>query len=294
VGGFLAVCGHANLDIHLRVAELPASGISTPVSDRRTVYGGTAANIALAAASLGVPTRLWARVGADFPADWRRDLEGAGVDLTHLDKDPDGRTPTCTILTDAQGNQAYAMDQGAMGEMAHHPPDQRLLDDLDGWLHLATGDPRAYQSIAEHARDAGIPVALDPGQELRFQYDAKQFERLLECCEVLFLNQHELDVALRLMRYGDPVQLLDHTDAVVVTRGGEGASLYPRRGKAVHRKAEPATVVDPTGAGDALRAGWYAALRAGHNQEEALHWGQKAAAQAVAVAGGHVRLRPWA
>lgn len=279
---FLAACGHANLDVQIGVQDLPHAGASTPAVERRTVYGGTACNIARHAAGLGVPTRLWARVGGDFPPAWRDGLEADGVDLVHLDVEPDGRTPTCYIFTDAQKRQSYVMDQGAMAHATEHPPGPGFLEGLavsGGWLHISTGPPEAYMALAQEAQKRGIHVAMDPGQELRFAYGALSFERLLDLSDTLFLNAVELDVALRYLSYGDPVQLLDHVDTLVITHGPDGAMLY-QDGKKPHRAAavQVPAVVDPTGAGDALRAGWYAALRDGQDAGTALHWGQAAAA----------------
>ena len=288
----LAVCGHTNLDVQLVVQEIPASGRSTPVLERRTVWGGTAANIARHAAGLGVPVRLWSRVGEDFPPAWRDALASDGVDLAHLDVAAGQRTPTCFVLTDLVDRQAYAMDQGPMATMAAHPPTAALVDGLGvgDWLHLATGDPNAYLALAKAARHRGLAVAFDPGQELRFLYDARQFEALLDAASVFFCNEAELQVALGMMGYGDPVQLLDHAEAVVVTRGPQGASLFLPRRKPVHAAAFPVPrVVDPTGAGDALRAGWYAALRAGRPFGEALRWGQAAGAVKVTRPGPQER-----
>ncbi len=75
------------------------------------------------------------------------------------------------------------------------------------------------------------------------------------------------------------MQLLDHVDTVVVTHGPEGAMLY-EGGKKPHRAPalDVPTVVDPTGAGDALRAGWYAAMREGKDARTSLRWGQAASA----------------
>ncbi len=292
---FLVACGHTNLDVQLQVKELPGAGQSVPVLDRRTVWGGTACNIARHAAGLGVPVRLWSRVGDDFPSDWRAALEADGVDLSHLDVVRGGRTPTCFILTDLVDRQCFAMDQGPMAGMAEHPPGPDLLDGVarGGWLHVGTGDPLAYAHLAKEAGDRGLFVALDPGQELRFQYDSRSFEGLLNLADALFLNEDELKVACGYMRYGDPVQFLDHVDAVVVTRGAKGASLYRSGKKAHHVEAFPVRVVDPTGAGDALRAGWYAALWEGRTMEEALRRGVAAASVVLQHPGPQTHvLRP--
>lgn len=281
---FLAVCGHTNVDVQLQVRELPQAGQSAPVLDRRTVWGGTAANIARHAGGLGVPTRLWSRVGTDFPPDWRAALAGDGVDLTWLDTVAGGRTPTCFILTDALDRQAYCMDQAVMEAMAEHPPPASFAEGLgtDGWLHLATGDPLAYAPVAAAARDAGTRIALDPGQEMRFRYDARALQGLLSFCDALFVNEAELQVAAGLLAFTQPEDLLALVSTLVVTRGAKGASLYRRGHKSLHAPPLPVPrVVDPTGAGDAFRAGWYAALHAELGMDQALRWGQAAAAVCV-------------
>ncbi|HEX2065506.1 MAG TPA: PfkB family carbohydrate kinase [Candidatus Thermoplasmatota archaeon] len=292
----LAVAGHSNLDVQLQVQELPKPGQSVPVLERRTVWGGTAANVARHAGGLGVPVRLWSRVGADFPPAWRAALAADGVDLTFLDVAPDALTPTCFVMTDLLDRQCYAMDQGAMGRIDAHPAGPELLNGLaeDAWLHVTTGNPLGYAPLVDAARRAGIPVALDPGQELRFQYDARSFEGLLDEADAFFCNEPELRVACDFLGYGGAEQLLDHVDTLVVTRAEKGATLYRTRKKPVSLPAFPVRVLDPTGAGDALRAGWYAALHEGRDAEAALRWGLAAAAVKVQHAGGqdHVVRRP--
>ncbi|MHB8634043.1 MAG: carbohydrate kinase family protein [Thermoplasmatota archaeon] len=293
---FLAVCGHANVDVQLQVKRLPTVGTSEPVVERRTVWGGTAANIARHAGGLGVAARLWSRVGPDFPSEWRHALEKDGVDLSHLRTVPGALTPTCFIFTDALDRQMYCMDQGAMASMAEDPPPPGLLEGLaqGGWLHLATGDPLAYAQVAAAANELSVGVALDPGQEMRFRYDGRALRGLLEMCDTLFVNEEELKVACGLLELTSPEEILAAVPHLVVTRGAKGASLYRRGQKSLHANAFAVErVVDPTGAGDAFRAGWYAALSEGNAMEEALRWGQAAAAVVVQHPGpqGHVVTR---
>ncbi|MEK6985694.1 MAG: PfkB family carbohydrate kinase [Candidatus Thermoplasmatota archaeon] len=289
---FLAVCGHTNLDIHLVVKELPKAGQSAPVVERRTLWGGTAANIARHAGGLGVPTRLWSRVGDDFPATWRKALGADGVDLSKLDVVPGAQTPTCFIFTDLLERQAYAMDQGPMERMAESPPTEALLDGMarGSWLHLATGDPLAYALVAAAAVERGLRIALDPGQELRYKYDARSLKGLLELADLLFLNEEELRTACDLLECTEPEELLLHVPALIVTRAERGASLYRDGHPSVHQPAFPVRVLDPTGAGDALRSGFFAALHAGRPFEEALRWGQAAAATVVQHPGAQERV----
>ncbi len=278
---FLAVVGHTNIDVQLRLHELPVAGESRPVSDRRTVHGGTACNVARHAAGLGVPVRLWSRVGPDFPPDWKVGLEADGVDLAFFDMGG-SRTPTCYVLTDDQDRQSYCMDQGAMTPPYSLPT--ALLDGVS-WLHVGTGDPASYEPLVRAAGAAGVSVGFDPGQEIHFAYDAQSFERMLNLADVFFCNDVELGRALSYLRYGAADQLLDHVDTVVATHGAKGAALYRSRQKPVQLAALPATVVDPTGAGDALRAGWYAGLAAGEDAPAALLRGMAAAAVVVGHPG---------
>ncbi|HET6398068.1 MAG TPA: carbohydrate kinase family protein [Candidatus Thermoplasmatota archaeon] len=281
---FLAVCGHTNLDVLMRVKDLPQAGRSTPVLERTTARGGNGANIAIHAAGLGVPVRLWSRVGGDFPADWRADMERAGVDLRCLVVEPRTPTPTCYIFTDLLDRQAFAVDQGPMAAMGEHPPPEELLDGMPrgAWLHLATGDPLAYAHIADTAVRRGIRVALDPGQEMSFRYTLRELEGLLSFSDVLFVNEAELRVACEILGLTMAEDLLRFVDAVVVTRGAKGASLYRVGAKALHSNAFPVDrALDPTGAGDAFRSGWYAGLQAGASWEEALRWAQAAGASKV-------------
>ncbi|MCA1819319.1 MAG: carbohydrate kinase family protein [Thermoplasmatota archaeon] len=287
----VAVCGHANLDVQLQVRDLPKAGQSTPVLERRTVWGGTGANIARHAGGLGVDVRLWARVGADFPADWRAALKADGVDL-RLETVPGAQTPTCFVLTDLVERQAYCMDEGPMRDIGQFPPPSSLLDGMrkGDWLHVATGDPLGYAALADEARLKGLSVALDPGQEMRFQYDVRSLSGMLSLADILFLNEEELRVACGILDRASAEELLGLVPAVVVTRGAKEVTLHRRGEPPLHVPVEPVRVVDPTGAGDAFRAGWYAALGAGRPWDEAVRWGSAAAGVVLQHVGAQGRV----
>ncbi len=281
----LLVVGHTNLDVQLRLDALPRPGESSPVRSRHTVYGGTACNVARHAGGLGAQVRLWSRVGDDFPAGWRKALEADGVTLAF---DEAGLTPTCYVLTDREGRQSYCMDQAAMT-----PPYELPLGLLEGvhWLHICTGDPDSYLPLAKAATKAGIHISFDPGQEIHFAYQSANFEALLELADVFFCNDGELDKALSFLHYGSAEQLLDHVEVVIVTHGAKGATLYDGN---IHKMAAvPADVVDPTGAGDALRAGWHAATQRGMDALDALRFGMATAAIAVEHQGPQSHVARW-
>lgn len=288
---FLAVCGHTNIDVLLDLERLPRPGESRPVQARRTVYGGTACNIARHAAGLGVPTRLWSRVGQDFPSAWRSELAATGLDLGHLDIDPELGTPTCFVLSSADGEQSYCMDQAAMKRMVEHPPGPSFVAGMadQAWLHLGTGSPAAWERVLAAARQRGMRVAFDPGQEIHFSYEAESLARMASACDLLWANAREADQACHLLGLDGHEGLLGFSPLVVVTHGADGLVVLRRGEEAMRLVALPVEALDPTGAGDALRAGFYAGSHAGLSLEGALNLGQQAAAACLRMRGPQER-----
>lgn len=291
VAPFLAVVGSTNLDVLLRVKELPKPGQSTPVIQRSTARGGHGANLAAHAGSLGVPVRLASRVGPDFPVEWRSDLLGLGTDLTFLEATATA-TPTCFVFTDLLDRQSFAIDH-ALRDGDTWGPDPAVATGLarGGWVHLCAGDPVAQAPVAAAAKSAGVLLALDPGQELAFRHDARSLAGLLAFCDTFFANEAELREACRILSCATAEDLLAHVPLLVVTRGSKGASLYRRGQPTVHAPAHAVDrVADPTGAGDAFRAGWYAALAQGADAQQALRWGQAAGAAKTRHVGAQEHL----
>jgi sugar/nucleoside kinase (ribokinase family) len=275
---FLGVYGHVNVDYILEVETLPGEDQTVPVQRELMRLGGTGGNIARAAQSLGVPTALAAYVGDDFPPQFRQSLAESGIELVDLRHVP-GPTPKIWILTTKSGKQSGVIEQGVMGDGLERP---RLDYTMLGaqWVHFTTGPPDLHYVVARDASKAGKKVSFDPAQETHYRWSDRTFERFLDESDVFFCNEAELARALEKLNYGDPRQLLDHTDAVVVTRGAQGVELL-RDKKPVKVPACPlrsAAPADTVGAGDVFRAGTYAGLHAGQALESALRWGAAAAA----------------
>lgn len=276
---YLGVYGHVNVDHLLQVPQLPARELTVPVQKSTMRIGGTGGNLALAAASLGVPTALAACVGDDFPPEFRAQLAAAGIDLTDL-RHVAGSTPRIWILTGADGTQGAIIDQGVEGDDVARPDlDVAWLD--AEWVHLTTGYPPERLRVAREARNAGKKVAFDPAQELHYRWTSRTLEEALNRAELFLCNEHELERGLDALGYGDPAQLFDHVPHVLVTRGAKGSRLLSRTSKEViDVPACPVRGVDrlePTGAGDTFRAGLYAGLQAGRTWQEAMRTGAVAA-----------------
>lgn len=297
---FLGVYGHVNVDYLLSVKQLPGADQTVPVEKEEVRLGGTAGNLARAAAALGVPVSLAACIGDDFPEPFHGQLRASTIDLTDF-RHVDGPTPKVWILTSPDGKQAAVIDQGVMGDSTKRPVlDYTVLNSR--WLHFTTGPPEEHYTAAKEAARLGKGVTFDPAQELAFRYDGRSFERFLNEADLFMCNEAELGRAMQKLGYADPVQLLDHADSIIVTRGAKGAWVF--QGKKRHEvpACPPRTPPrDTTGAGDVFRAGVYAGLFTGKPLEEAARWGavgaslylETGASRFPDMAALEARLRDW-
>jgi adenosine kinase len=273
----LLIAGHVNVDEFLRIADFPPTDRTVPVIARRSELGGTATNIALTATRYGVVCGLVARVGAGFPPEFRARLTSGRIDLRGFETLPRRHTPTCYIIEDGAGGQRTLIDQGAMANGA--PRRFRVgpwIADYS-WLHLTTGPPDALLTLQRTARNAGLHVAADPGQETHYLWDGPHLRRMLGGAEVLWGNRSEIAKAASLLRVRSPEALLEYVPLVVRTEGPKGATAFSRAGAVHVRAARPRKVRTSVGAGDAFRGGFYAAWFSGQRLPECLGAGERAA-----------------
>ncbi len=274
----LLVAGHVNVDRFLKVAAFPAPDRTVPVVDQSVALGGTAANLARVATSLGVATGLVARVGAEFPAAFRRQLVREGVDVRGLEAVSGCSSPTCYIVVDGRGRQRTLIDQGPMRDARGARTPGPWLREY-AWLHVTTGDPRFALALSSRAIALGMKVAADPAQEIFYRWDAAKLKRLLRNAEILFGNRAEIEHAAGLVGGGGPHGLLERVPIVIRTEGPDGATAF-RRGGAVHVAARrPRNVRSYVGGGDAFRGGFYCAWFHGVPLRGCLEAGTRAAAR---------------
>jgi ribokinase len=213
--------------------------------------GGTAGNVALALARLGMPSRVIGSVGPDFVSSaYASAFAAAGIDAQGLVV---GSLPTSRayIFFDERGAQMTYFYGGASTEFVARPATLP-----GGRAHFCAGEIAQYPALME----AADWVSFDPGQEV-FHRDFGEIEACLALVDLLFLNKHEL--AIFEEKGWDLRRFLDAGgEAVVETRGREGTLVHTKAG----RFAAPAInvrAIDPTGAGDAHRAGFLFALERG-------------------------------
>lgn len=268
----------------------PVNAASDTPAEIRLEAGGSAGNVAAWLGDLGAPVRFLGRAGAAGADRHRAELARCGVDA-RVAVDPDRTTATIVLTVDPAGERTMFVDRGANAafSMADVPAD--AWDDVD-WLHL-TGysffDPDVRTvalALAEEAARRGVGWSLDPSSVgfLRAA-GAEAFLAWAASARVLFPNLDEGRFLTGAGAAEDVARTLaGDGQEVVLTLGREG-SLLARDDTLVRRPAEPATVVDTTGAGDAFCAGFLAARGAGQMDEECLAAGARTAARAVAKLG---------
>ncbi|GAA2307685.1 carbohydrate kinase family protein [Streptomyces kunmingensis] len=246
--------------------------------------GGVAANIAFGLGSLGLDPLLVGAVGADF-AEYEVWLKEHGVDTGAVRVSAERQTARFLCISDEDANQIAAFYAGAMQEAGS----------IDLWRVVGTwdrpdlvlvcpNDPAAMIRHTAECRRLGLPFAADPSQQLA-RLDGQEVRDLVSGAQWLFTNEYE--AALLLERTGwTRAEVLGQVGTWITTLGGDGVRIDGRHEPTRTVPAVPATdVVDPTGGGDAFRAGFLAGTSAGLSLEAAARLGCVTAASALGTVG---------
>ena len=234
---------------HILADQIHILNVAFMVPDMRREYGGTAGNIAYNLKLLGEEPWIMATVGHDF-APYAQRLERLGLSTRHV-RVLDGQfTAQAFITTDIDDNQITAFHPGAMSDSQVN-----RVADASG-VKLGIVSPAGRQGMVEHSRDmaaSGIPYIFDPGQGLPM-FSGPDLLELMKGAKALTVNDYEARVVED--KTGIKVQeIAERIGAVVVTRGGEGSTVYTPGGRIDVPAVPPDALVDPTGCGDAYRAG---------------------------------------
>ncbi|OCC08811.1 carbohydrate kinase family protein [Streptomyces sp. PTY087I2] len=234
--------------------------------------GGSAANIAVGLGRLGLGPVLAGAVGADF-ADYRAWLHDNGVDTELVRISDSLHTARFVCTTDADQNQIAAFYSGAMAEAREITlaSTARRVGGID-LVVIAPNDPEAMRRHTDECRRLGLGFAAAPSQQLA-RLDGKDTRRLVDGARFLFTNEYE--AALLLKRsgwsYGD---VLARVGTWITTRGANGATIARTGRPALRIPAVPTSEpADPTGVGDAFRAGFLAGVGWGWPDERAAQLG---------------------
>jgi adenosine kinase len=265
---------------HILPDKVHILSVSFLVPSLEKRWGGTAGNIAYNLRLLGLDPVLLATVGRDFGpyADW---LDRCGIRRDWIRTLEDEYTSQCFITTDLDDNQITAFHPGAMAR-AH----EAHLDGVGEALRVGIVAPNGKQAMQENARALkarGVPCVVDPGQALT-QFEGPELVELLEGASVYVANDYEWELTRE--RTGLPEdELASRAEAIVVTRGAKGSTLRQGELRCEIPAVRAERVVDPTGCGDAYRAGLLYALHQGLPLERGARAGALLGSLKVALPG---------
>ncbi len=257
--GKILICGSVAFDTimvfqgrfkdHILPDKIHILNVSFLVPQMRREFGGCAGNIAYNLNLLGEVGYPMATVGHDFDpyGEW---LRRNGVPVEHV-RVLDGEfTAQGFVTTDLDDNQIWAFHPGAM-QQAHL---NSVADAKDIALGIVAPDGR--EGMLEHARQfaaAGIPFIFDPGQGLPM-FDGEALRAFIGQAQWVAVNDYEWQVVQQKTGWSER-QVCERVAALIVTRGASGSVIHTKEERIEIPCAKAAAVVDPTGCGDAYRAG---------------------------------------
>ena len=234
---------------HILPEKIHILNVAFLVPDMRREFGGCAGNIAYNLQMIGGSPLIMATVGDDYqPYDYR--LQKLNLAQTHIRPVNDTFTAQAFITTDLADNQITAFHPGAMN-FSHH---NHVTDAKDVSLGILAPDGR--DGMLQHAREfheAGIPFLFDPGQGLPM-YNGKELLDFIDKADYIAVNDYEGQLLQE--RTGKTLEALAKlVKGLVVTRGSEGSIIYADGQQIEIPCVKPEEMLDPTGCGDAYRAG---------------------------------------
>jgi adenosine kinase len=267
IGGGTAalICGSVAFDTilvfpdrfkaHILPDKLHILNVAFMVPEMRREFGGCAANIAHGLRLLGDEGVAMATAGDDFEP-YRQRMVARGLNVDHVRVVEGTFTAQAFITTDIEDNQITAFHPGAMQYAHLNTIADALAAGAPGRIALGIIAPDGRQAMIEHAAQfvqAGIPFIFDPGQGLPM-FGATELAQFIEQATWVTLNDYEWEL-LQQKTGMTAADIVAKVDALIVTRGAEGSVIHTRAGTLAVPAVKPRAVVDPTGCGDAYRAG---------------------------------------
>jgi adenosine kinase len=279
---------------HILPDQIHRLSVSFLVDEMRKQRGGCAANIAYNLALLGERPRLMGTVGQDF-AGYRAWLDGRGVDTSLVRTESDLFTASFFVSTDEDGNQIANFYTGAMAR-ARDLSLEPIADDGVDLVVISPNDPEAMVKYAAECQMLGIPYLYDPSQQI-IRLSGDELRMGLEGASILIVNEYEFEMLREKTNMTADQIRGTPSEACVVTLGAEGSRIWTST--EIHHipPTAPKCIDDPTGVGDAYRAGLIKGMALGLPWHLSGRLGSTAAAYALEQPGPqshHYSLRDFA
>ncbi len=266
---------------HILPEKMHILSVSFLVDSMKKLRGGTAPNIAYNLALMGQRPEVVGTVGDDF-AEYRAWLEGKGVDTKGIKVVEGDFTSSCFINTDLKHNQITAFYPGAMKHAASLSLKEIGLkgDDL---VLIAPNAPDAMAKAAKECTALGVPYLYDPSMQAP-RMTGEELEAGFRGAKILTGNDYEFGMMAEKLGI-DEAKLRNRVPITVVTKGEAGALITVEGQEYEIPPASPTAVVDPTGAGDAYRAGLVTGMARGFSWPVTGRLGALTAVYAIEHAG---------
>jgi adenosine kinase len=234
---------------HILPEQTHVLSVSFQIGEMRREWGGCAGNIAYNLRALGGEPVVMATLGDDG-MPYRERLAALGIASDGVRSLPGMFTAQAFIITDLDDNQITAFHPGAMN--ASH--ENRVGDVDDIALGIVAPDGRdGMRTHVEQFASAGIPFVFDPGQGLPL-FSGPELVEMIDAATFVAVNDYE--GRLLAERTGLPLEAIaGRVEALIVTQGADGSRIHADGRELVLPAVRPASLVDPTGCGDAYRAG---------------------------------------
>lgn len=228
-------------------------------------FGGTCGNIGFNFSLMNEFPVLLGAVGNDFEV-YEQWLVEHGLSVTHLRHYPELATASATIITDPCGHQIAEFYPGAMAGEGFIPTDESFQK--SALVLIAPDDPVRMKQYVRDAQRLGSTYFFDPGQGLPM-FTADELLSAITGAEGVFVNEYEWEMLREKLKLS-PEEFLNHSHLLIVTQGEAGSTLYSKDGSGnieTHSipVGTPHAVVDPTGCGDAYRAGFLKGYKEGRD-----------------------------
>ena len=235
---------------HLLPDKLHILNVCFFVPEMRREFGGCGANIAYGLKLLGDRGVVMATVGEDF-TPYRDRMLSLGLPVDHIKIIPGTFTAQAFITTDLDDNQITAFHPGAMQQS-----DVNKVSDAGNGISIGIISPAGRKGMLEHAAQfaaAKIPFIFDPGQQLP-EFNGEELKTFIAQARVVTVNDYEWSL-LQQKTGLTAADVAAQVEALVVTEGAQGSVIYSKGRTLRIPCVKPEKVVDPTGCGDAYRAG---------------------------------------